>query len=1246
MNFRNLSAWSIRNPVIPLVMFTALLFAGMVSFNQMDITNNPDIEFPAVTVGISQPGAAPSEIENQITQQVESAVRSINGVKQISSTASEGFSNTFVEFEIGTDPNVVVSEVKNAVDRIRGSLPDGIQEPRVNKVEAAGGFLGIYAVQANDMTIEQLSWFIDDTVTKQLLDISGMAEAGRFGGVDRAIEVVLDPAKMQAFGVTAGQINNVLRQTNVNAAGGLAEVGGTRQSLRVLGNNDTAFELSQRQLQLGNGRTVRLVDVATVRDGYSERTSISEVGDREVVNFFMSRAKGASDVTVYENAKETIAQIEAANPDLKFIELFNTVKYTKSQYASSMQALIEGAVLAVVVVFLFLRDWRATFISAVAIPLSAIPTFFFMDLLGFNLNFLSLLALGLVAGVLVDDAIVEIENIVRHMRMGKTAYQASIDAADEIGLPVVATSFCIVAVFLPVGLMPGISGQFFQNFGLTVVVAVLMSLAVARMITPLMAAYFLSAKGHADHGGGKWMERYLRVLEWTLDSSTMHQLRDGIEGPRSRWLYIVALLLVSVLLLAVPALVVFTLWGLVGEVNLHGQVAALFTDDEYGIVYKSISKMFELAQLLTVTFVAGVATWLALKCVEGLTTLLRSAHGLASIGRMLLGGIAVLVFAALGFAIVGGIAQLLASAAFGEIDTTTINAPIMLVGLVGIVGAIGGGYVGIRTIFRLASQPDNVRYLTARFRDHRVWMLGTGWMSLLVTVVLLGTVPGQFQPDIDDSNSEIAIEMVPGTTLEGTKRVVDQVTDLLMQEQEVELTLERIRTGEATIYVTLKDDRERSSIVFQREMAPILNTVADARVRFVAESFGGAGSGRDMTVMLAGSDPVLLNETATQLVEEMKGLDSLVAPRIGADLRRPEIIITPNEQLAAELGVSTIALSQAIRIATLGEIEQNAAKFSLSDRQIPINVKLGEDARGKMTTIENLPVQTNTGGTVPLSRVATIEFGSGPTTIQRYNQNRRVFIGADLASGVLRGNAQAEIDALPTLQNLPQGVIRDAVGQDEIQQELMGNLAVAIVSGVLLVFACLVLLYKRLMSPLVNMTSLALAPLGGIFLIWLVGMPQSMPVYIGMLLLLGIVSKNSILLIDFAIEEMERGTDKLTAIMEAGHKRAQPIVMTTVAMTAGMVPVSISLTGDGAWRQPMGIVVIGGLMLSTLLTLLIVPAGFSLADGVEKRVGPWLRKSFLTYKPGDDGQPVLEAPVPAPAQTKPQIPPPGAEPAE
>ena len=1191
MALRDISAWSIRNPVIPLVLFTGLLFAGIVSFLRMDVTDNPDVEFPAVNVTIAQPGASPTEIENQITQRVESALRAINGVNSIQSTAREGSSNTFVEFEIGTNLIEAVNEVETAIDGVRGSLPDGILEPRVSKINVVGEPIGYVAVEANDMTIEQLSWFIDDTIAKRLLKIEGMAEVNRFGGVDREIEVILDPARMQSLGVTASQINAVLRQTNIDAAGGLAEIGGTRQSLRVLGNSDSAFALSQAQIQLGGGRTVRLADVATVRDGYSERNSISEVNGKEVVNFAMSRARGASDLTVYDAALAEMDKIEAENDGVKFIKLNTSTTYTRAQYHSSIWALVEGAVLAVVVVFLFLRDWRATFISAVAIPLSAIPTFFFMDLLGFNLNFLSLLALALVAGVLVDDAIVEIENIVRHMRMGKTAYQASIDAADEIGLPVVATSFSIVAVFLPVGLMPGISGQFFQNFGITVVIAVLMSLAVARMITPLMAAYFLNAKGHAEHGAGRWIDRYMQVLAWTLDTGKMAARRAGLDGPRHRAFYMFALLLTVIALLIVPALTMFELFsgsvsgliadsagaaplwkGLIG-LDVHKQIATVVSSDTNGFAHKLVAKIFEIVIVLLVSGLSFLSGWLTFKAIE------LPAGGSSRIAQ-------------------------------------------------------------------------GTRWMTARFYDHRVWMLAVGWFSFLITIVLFGQSPPQFQPSIDTENSRVEIEMVPGTTLAETKRVVNDVAERLRQEPEVALLLERIRQGDtSSIFIRLKEDRARTSIAFERELAPELAKIPDARVRFQSQS-RGFGAGRDMTVMLAGSDPVLLDQTATRLVEEMKGLRSLVAPRISADLNRPEIIITPRDKIAAELGVTTAALSQTIRIATLGEIEQNAARFSLSDRQIPIIVRLSEEARTDFRTIENLPVPTANGGSVPLSRVAEITFGSGPTAIQRYNQNRRVLVGADLAAGVLKGEAQAQIDALPVLQDLPVGVIRDVVGEEQFLAELLTNLVIAIVSGVLLVFAVLVLLYKRLMSPLVNMTSLALAPLGGVLLIWLTGQAQSMPVYIGILLLLGIVSKNSILLIDFAIEEMNKGVPKLEAIMDAGHKRAQPIVMTTVAMTAGMVPVALSLSGDGAWRQPMGIVVIGGLVLSTLLTLLIVPAGFSLADGFEKRIGPWLRSRLLTYKPGDDTRPHL-----APDQPFPGLPggakptparraPPGAEPAE
>lgn len=1042
MNFQNISAWCIRNPVVPIVLFIGLTLAGLLSFWQMKVQDNPDIEFPIVIVSIAQPGAAPTEIENQITQRVESAVRSIAGVDTLTSTASEGNSQTMVQFKIGQDINAAVNEVKNQVDQIRSDLPEGILEPQVFKVETSSEPIAYFAVAADDMTLEQLSWFIDDTVSKRLLAVPGMASVSRSGGVNREIAVTLDPMRMNALGVTASQVNTALRQVNLNAAGGRTEVAGSRQSVRVLGNARSAYDLSQTEIAISGNRTVRLAQVADVRDSYSEITSIAKFNGKPVVTFAISRARGESDVSVYDGAMEEMHKLEAEQGGkIHFEILFTSVTYTKDQYRSSMNAMVEGAVLAVIVVFFFLRDWRATIVSAIAIPLSSIPTFWVLDLMGFTLNQMSLLALGLVAGVLVDDAIVEIENIVRHMRMGKTAYQASIDAADEIGLAVVATTFSIVAVFFPVALMPGVSGQFFKNFGLTVVIAVLFSLLVARMITPMVAAYFLKSHGEADHGGGPMMDRYMKVLSWSLNTSK-------------------------------------------------------------AVAY-------------------------------------RAAHP--------------------------------------------------------------------------------ARRFRARLRDHRVWMMGIGILAFAFTILLGATIPSQFFPDTDSDSSRISIEMVPGTTLQQTEHKVEEIVALISKEQEVESSLASVREAKASVFLNLRKDRERTSLDFERELTPVLQQIPDVRANFLSNgpSGPGGGSGRPISIMLAGSDPALLQKAAQTLVEQMSGLPQVVAPRISADLRRPEIIIKPRLDLAADLGVTTQALSQVIRIATQGEIDQNSAKFSLSDRQVPIRVKIPENSRRDLSVIENLPVPTAAGGSVPLARVAQITFGSGPTQIQRYNQAQRVFVGADLPPGVVKGDAMTAIGKLPIMQNLPQGVSNTAAGEDKFQAEMMASFAVALAAGILLVFSVLVLLYHRFISPLVNMGSLFLAPLGGLLAVGLTGQALSMPVFIGILMLFGIVAKNSILLIDFALEEMAAGKTKLEAITEAGHKRAQPIIMTTVAMVAGMVPTAVAIGGDAGWRQPMGIVVIGGLTLSTLLTLLIVPAGFSLADGLEKRIGPWLARKVLGYEPGD-----------------------------
>ena len=1049
MNFRNISAWSIRNPVVPIIIFIGLMLAGVFSFMQMKVQDMPDIEFPAVIVMISQPGAAPKEIETQITQRIESAVRTINGIDSISSSATEGNSTTYVMFQIGTDINAAVSEVKNAVDQTRGELPDGILEPRVNKLQGRSSEIAAWAVSADDMTVEQLSWFVDDVVAKRLLSVEGMAAVSRGGGVTREIRVTLDPARMQSLGLSASQVNTALRQLNINAAGGKAEIAGSRQSVRVLGNAKTAYELSQKDIPIGGGRTVKLADFANVSDSFGEVTSAAKVGGKPVVIVDITRARGASDVSAYDGTVVELGKLEKEHPGVKFTRLYSSVDYTKEQYESSMATMIEGAILAVIVVFFFLRDWRATVISAIAIPLSAIPTFWFIDaLFGITLNSISMLALGLVAGVLVDDAIVEIENIVRHMRMGKSAYQASIDAADEIGLAVVATTFSIVAVFLPVGLMGGIPGQFMKSFGLTVVTSVLLSLAVARTITPMLAAYFLKSHGHAEHATGVWMDRYMAILSWTLD---------------------------------------------VSKVTAHKNALA--------------------------------------------------ARGVR---------------------------------------------------------------LGL------------LRRLAARLRDHRLWMIGVGACAFLISAGLLMIIPKQFFPSANSDFSMIRVEMVPGTTLAQTSKVADRVAALASQDPDVAIAFSSVNEGTGRVFINLHRERSKTSQEFERGLTPKFQQIPDARISFLnfnSMGGGGGGSGRPISIMLAGSDSQKLEAAAASLVEQMKGIKGLVTPRVAADMRRPEVIVRPRLDLASSLGVTTASLSQTIRIATIGDTDQNAAKFSLDDRQVPIRVRLSEDSRRNLSTIQNLPVQTTSGTSVPLASVADITFGTGPVSIQRQNQSRRVFIGADLGPDVAKGDMMNAISNLPIMENLPAGVSNTPFGEDRWQAEMFAGFSQALVAGVLLVFAVLVLLYHRFVSPLVNMGSLFLAPLGGLRMLLIVGQELSMPVVIGILMLFGIVAKNSILLIDFAIEEMAQGTSKIEAIMEAGHKRAQPIVMTTVAMTAGMIPTAVSLGGDGAWRAPMGTVVIGGLIMSTMLTLLIVPAAFSLADGFEKRVGPKLRRAFLTYKP-------------------------------
>ncbi|MBV8743146.1 MAG: efflux RND transporter permease subunit [Sinobacteraceae bacterium] len=932
-----------------------------------------------------------------------------------------------LEFQIGTPIDRAVADVRDAVSKVRSQLPNGIQEPIVQRVDVDGGAIVYYAVSSTSGTEADLSWFVDNAITKRLLAVPGVAQVQRGGGVNREMRIELDPARMQALGITAVDVNQQLRSLNLDSPGGRAQVGGGEQSIRVLGGARSAYALGDTEIALPGapGRFARLSDIAVVRDGIGELRSIARLNGRPATTFAVSKAKGYSDVSVMDAVEKELAKVRHENPQVTMSPVFTTVNYTREQYHSAISAFLEGSILAVIVVWLFLRDGRATAISALAIPLSAIPTFAFMKLMGFSLNSISLLALSLVAGVLVDDAIVEIENIVRHMRMGKSGFRAALDAADQIGLAVVATSCTIMAVFLPVSFMPGISGQYFIQFGLTVAAAVFFSLLVARLITPVIAAYTLRSEHIAHPGDGPIMSGYLRTLNWCI---------------HNRW--------------------------------------------------KTI---------------------------------------------------------ALGFAF------------------------------------------------------------------------------FAVSIVGLALIPKSFVPDADFGTSILQVELPTGVRLEDTSAASAAAARIVARQPEVSSVLEtigendsgEIRTAQLNISLVPRSQRHVTQKQWQDRVIQELRRIPDANINF--ERLSGNG-GRDVNIYITGDDPVLTQATAEKVVDEMRALPILRGARINGDLQRPEILIKPRLDLAAQLGVTVANISETIRIATLGDIDQNSAKFSLSDRQVPIRVSLLESTRRDLNTLENLPVPTAAGGTVPLKAVAEISFGEGPTKIRHYNQSRRISLEADLNHAEL-GTAMDQIHNLPTLKHLPPGVRLVDIGDAEVMNELFTNFMIAITTGVLMVFAVLVLLFARVLQPITILSSLPLSIGGAVLALMLSRHSLSLGVMIGFLMLMGIVAKNSILLVDFAIEEIRAGKDRVTALLEAGHKRARPIVMTTVAMVAGMLPVAIGLGGDNAFRGPMAIAVIGGLMTSTALTLVIVPAAFTVIDDIERWLAPKFGRVITTQPPATDLHP-------------------------
>jgi multidrug efflux pump subunit AcrB len=1068
----NFSAWSIKNPVAPILAFFMLMVLGWQSFNSLPITRFPNIDVPLVAVTVAQSGAAPAEMETQVTKEIEDAVSGITGVKNIVSTVTDGISTTVIEYRMEIPTDKAVQDTKDAIDQIRGDLPGDVEAPIVTRIDVEGQAIMTFAVSAPDMSIEEVSWFVDDTVTRALQGRPGIGRVDRYGGADREIRVLLDPVKLDSYGITAQAVNAQLAQTNANLGSGRSEIGEGEQAIRTLGDAGTVEALASTRIALPSGRHVRLEDLGQVIDTYEELRSFSRLNGEQVVTFAVFRAKGASEVSVAEVTNNVLEEIRAANPQVTISLVDETVFYTYGNYEAALHTLIEGAILAILVVLMFLRNWRATLITAVALPLSAVPTFWVMDLLGFSLNLVSFLALTLATGILVDDAIVEIENIARHMRMGKTPYRAAIEAADEIGLAVIATTMTIVAVFVPVSFMPGIPGQYFRQFGLTVAIAVLFSLLVARLITPMMAAYLMRARdaAHDEHAkDGFVMRGYLWVVRKTASG--------GLPLPN-------------------PLFLLYPLRGL-------PRIGGLFR----------------------------------------------------------------------------------------------------------------------RWWFRFPA-----RYIT----------LVAAFAILAVSIFFMAKVPGSFLPPEDVSRIPISVELPPGATLEETDRTTQAMVAIIravpgvrdvfvlggssptgdrdIRRASVTVLLDRLdhglllklsETGQklplvgGLVPVVENKGRTIPQIEVEAEIFRRLAIIPDIR----AFKLNDRGE-RDLSFSILATNEADLNAAVAKLETELSGDPLLANVASEGALPRPEIQITPRAEEAARLGVTTAAIAAIVRVATIGDVDQALAKLSIDNRLIPVRVRLDDASREDLARIGALRVPTATGGTVPLSSVADIRIAEGPSMVDRLNRERRATIGANLPPGVALGTASARFQEIVAASNLPPTVRIMEAGDAEVQQELNQSFLNAMIMGLMLVLAVLILLFHSVIQPFTILFSLPLAIGGVAAALILTNSALSMPVLIGILMLMGIVTKNAILLIDFAIEMRDRGMTRFAAVIEAGHKRARPILMTSIAMSAGMLPSALGVGEGGSFRAPMATAVIGGIIVSTVLSLVIVPSFFLIMDDVS-RVISW-----------------------------------------
>ncbi|AQS60225.1 efflux RND transporter permease subunit [Desulforamulus ferrireducens] len=1004
---------SLKRPVLATVTILALLAVGLISYVGLNINDYPEVEFPYVVVTVVHPGASPEQVETKIVHKLEEAIGQIAGVKHINSFAREGVATVFAEFTLETSPEVAAQDVRDKIGIIRGDLPQDIEEPIIARFDPMAMPIASLAV-TGDISLRELTIIVNDVIKKRLETIYGVGSLNIYGAVNREIQINLDKDKLAAYGLSTNEVIGSLRQENMEVPGGKVGSGDHEMTIRTVGSIERVEDFANLPVARRDGVVLYVKNIATVTDGTAEQESICRYQGKPAIGIDIIKQSGANTVQVGDKIKSVLEDIKQELPPGVQLEMVrdNSV-YIRDSVNDVRNTLIEGSLLAVLTVLIFLKDWRSTLIGSLAIPTSIIATFFAMKVLGFTLNYMSLMALSLCVGLLIDDAIVVIENIVRHLRMGKTPFEAAKDGTTELGLAVTATTFTVVAVFLPVGMMTGVVGQFFKQFGLTVVFSVLVSLFVAFTLVPMLSSKYLKQE-------------------------------ESLPGPLGK----------------------FTTW---------------------------FNRNFD----------------------------------------------------------------------------------------------------------QLTEKYANLLQVVLR---NRLKTLGVALALFVGSLMLIPFLGSTFLPGEDIGELYVVADMDAGLSTEAASKITGEMERIIRDYPGVTKVYSTIKPERAEVFIKLvdKDERDQSSQEIAMDLRHRLQAIPG--VKAIINQNSGTGGGALVQFRLLGDDLEQLQVYAEQAQKIMEEIPGAVDISSSYKPGNPEGQIQIKHDVAADLGVSTAAVADTLRTLYNGVV---VSQFEEDEDRFDVRVRLDEKHRRDLADLSNIYLSSSQSGPdganlmVPLSQVTERVFSTSPSQINRFDRTKEIVLSCNLDGISLGEFNQLFLERANQEIKLPQGYSFYEGGDSELMGETFTGMALALVTAVLFIFFVLAAQFESYIDPFSIMLALPMAIIGAILGLLVTGSDLSIMSMIGIIMLMGLVTKNAILLIDFTKQQRAKGVERNEALRRAALIRLRPIIMTSTAMILGMVPLALALGPGAEGRAPMAHAIIGGLITSTLLTLVVVPVIYTILDDLK-----------------------------------------------